>query len=260
MDVSYYLQRRFTDPTDKERGAQPFYLKSIHDFYQNFGRFLNRDTARLLEYGGGPVIYPLISASPFFNEITFCDYQRSSLDAVIAWKNDQEGHHDWTPYFNYVITELERCKVIEETVLSRQNGVKKKLEQFSIGDLRANDVVVDKFQEKLIGKFDVVSSHFCCDAVAKTIEEYQSFVQKLSKYVMPGGFIISLVSLEESYWYTSYSDERTACLYLTESDVKKAYEMAGFSIVHSVVHNLPESARNILNDCKANMFVVGQKK
>ena len=266
FNASQYLQRRFTDPTDKERGVQPFYLKSIHDFYQRFGKSLDPDTARLLEYGGGPVLYSLISTSPYVHEVTFSDYQKSSLDAIIAWKNGHEGHHDWTPYFSYVITELEGCQNnVEETISFRQDELKKKLKHFLIGDLHAKDILVsadsDTSQDSLLRKFDVVSTNFCIEAVAKTVEEYQSFMCSIMKYVRPGGFITSLVSLEESFWL-EYPDNVTRRFHLsvTEEDVTRAYEMAGFTVVMTHKHEIDESARFILNDCKAIMFIAGQKQ
>lgn len=261
VETNYYLKRRFTDPTDKERGAQPFYLRSIHNFYQRFSGSWEAGSAKLLEYGGGPVIYSLISAAPHFNEVTFSDYQQSNIDAVLAWKNCSEGYHDWTPYFKYVISQLEG-KVDDKAVALRQEDLRAKCKSFLLGDLHATDILRSNSMplEDFRGKFDVVSSNFCCEVVAKDIKEYQANVRNLGELVMPGGYIISLVSLEESYWHTSYSDKRVFHLYLTEEDVIRAYTQAGFDVVHTDTHFLPESARNILNDCKANMFIAGRKK
>ncbi len=258
MDVKYYLSKRFTDPTDKERGAQPFFLKSIHDFYQTHGKSLN--SGKLLEFGGGPVLYPLISASPFISEITFADYMQSSIDAITAWKDESKGSHDWSPYFQFVLSELEGCEVgKEELALLRQKDLRKKLSELYLCDLRAEELVTSLPPDNLHKKFDIISTHFCCDAVAKTIEEYQDFVKSLNKYLRPGGFIISLVSLEESYWH-KYGDERNFHLFLRKEDVKLAYEMAGFSIVQSIVHTFPESSQHILNDSKAVIFIVGKTR
>ena len=261
VETSYYLKRRFTDPADKERGAQPFYLRSIHTFYQRFGGSWEAGSGKLLEYGGGPVIYSLISATPFFSEVFFADYQQPNVDAVHAWKNGSEGHHDWTPYFQYVLSQLEGNSE-DKAPGERQQDLREKLKHFLLCDLRSKDILFSDATppEDFSNKFDVVSSNFCCEPVANTIEEYQANVKHLGDLVKPGGFITSLVSLEESYWHTSYSDERIFHLYLTEADVKKAYSDAGFDIVFSDIHSLPESARHILNDCKALMFISGRKK
>ena len=261
VDAGYYLKRRFSDPTDKERGAQPFYLRSIHNFYQKFSGFWNTGSAKLLEYGGGPVIYSLISAAPFVSEVTFADYQQTNIDEVLAWKNCSKGHHDWTPYFKYVISQLEGNDS-DEGVVQRQDELRAKCKEFLCGNLLAKNVLSSDSEpsDGFYEKFDIVSSNFCCDVVATDVKEYQSYVQSVGELVKPGGFIISLVSLEESYWHTSYSDERLFHLYLTKDDAEKAYSEAGFDIVYTDIHYLPESAHDILNDAKAIMFIGGQKK
>lgn len=260
VEVNYYLKRRFTDPYDKERGAHPFYLQTHHSFYQNFSKSWNADTAKFLEYGGGPVIYSLISAAPFFREITFSDYQQSNLDAVAAWRDAQEGHN-WTPYFKYTISDLEGCVDSDTVVRQRQEEARAKCKRILRGDLHASDILFsdseppEDFQET----FDVVSSNFCCDVAASTVEEYRTNIRRLGELVKPGGFLIGLASLGVTYWYTSYSNERKFHITIAETDVVKAYTNAGFDILYTDVHHLAESARHIIGDTKANMFVVGRK-
>ena len=97
--------QRFSAPEgiiDKERGVQPFYLKVIHDFYSDYHHNWKPETARLLEFGGGPCIYPLISAAPHVSEIVFAEYAEEGRKEVELWKNNDPAAHDWTPYFRYV--------------------------------------------------------------------------------------------------------------------------------------------------------------
>ena len=101
-DARGYLVRRFSAPNgviDEERGVQPFYLESIHEFYRDYHSNWNSETARLLEFGGGPCIYPLISAAPYVREIVFAEYAEEGRKEVKLWKNDDATAHDWTPYF-----------------------------------------------------------------------------------------------------------------------------------------------------------------
>lgn len=265
IEVNYYLKRRFTDPYDKERGVQPFYLKSHHSFYQRFSSTWNASTAKFLEYGGGPVIYTLISAAPFVEEITFSDYQQSNIDAVIEWKKgSSESHHNWIPYFKYVTSELEGKSEPDssEDALQRQEEVRSKCKYFLRGDINTEDIMFsDSVPPKNFHEhFDIVSSNFCCEVAATTVEEYHSNIQRLGGLVKPGGYLIGLVSLEESFWFADYGEERRFHLSVMEDDVKKGYSDAGFDIICSEIHRIPVSAQNILNDCKAIMFVAGQKK
>ena len=250
VDVKYYLERRFNDPYDKEREVQPFYMKSIHDFYKNFS-----ESWTLLEFGGGPWLYTLISAGPLVSKIVFVDYDQTGPDDVMAWKNNSEDSHDWSPYFEYVISELEGVRSgMKEMSVMRQKELKRKITQFVRSDIRAKHIFDHKFDGE---KFDIISSNFCLDAVTETRGEFQYFVKRISQYVKPGGFLVGLVSLEETFWYTSHMKVKPHLL-LTEEDVTEAFKMAGFAVKFSVVTQVRESARFKLNDCKALMFIVGK--
>ena len=256
VDVKYYLERRFRDPEDKERGVQPFYLKSISDFYKTFGKYWNSSSCRLLEFGGGPCIYPLISAAPYVSEITFADYDQSGLDAVKAWKNNSEDAHDWSSYFEYVISQLEGEKEeVKAKSSSRQEELKKKMANFLLADIRTDQV----FENNIVtGKYDIVSTNFCLDAVAETLEEYKKNVKRIKQYVKKGGFLAGLVSLEETYYQRSYYDDHKPHLYLTEEDTIITFQEMGFKVEHSVVFTIDESARFKINDCKALQFIAGR--
>ena len=255
FDSSFYLKRRFLDPEDKERGVQPFYLQSIHDFYQKFHNQWNPSTARLLEYGGGPVIYPLISASPFVSEITFSDYADANIKQVVMWKDKQPSAHNWTPYFEYVIRRLEG-NVDESLVVKRAEDLRGKLKYFFQGDVLKSEIlnVPSNFS---LQQFDLISCHFCFEVVAKSIDEYRSLVAKLVQHLKPCGFLCTLVSLQGSY-YTN-GDRRFNTLYLTSNDLDSIYESLGLSVIQTAHMNVPEKSQNILNDTKAKYFIGSQK-
>ena len=256
FDSSFYLKRRFSDPEDKERGVQPFYLQSIHDFYQKFHSQWNHSTARLLEYGGGPVIYPLISASPFVSEITFSDYADGSIKEVMLWKDKDPSAHNWTPYFQYVIGTLEG-NTNDSVVVEREEDLRGKLKYFFKGDLLKPEILnlpLD-FSPPL---FDIISCNFCLEVVAKSIDHYRKLLTKLTNLLKPGGFLCSLVSIEES-WYMNGSAQQYGLLYLTTNDVDSAYKSVGLSVLQTAYQNVPAKAQNIFNDCKANYFIATQK-
>ena len=61
FDAATYLRTRYSNPED---GRSKFYLDCFHEFYQQYHTQWDHTKARLLEFGGGPVIVPLISAAP----------------------------------------------------------------------------------------------------------------------------------------------------------------------------------------------------
>ena len=255
FDVHFYLQRRFCDPEDKERGVQPFYLESIHKFYAEHHSKWDPTTARLLEYGGGPVIYPLISAAPYIAEITFSDYAQDSLEAVTLWRDNNPKAHNWKPYIAYVMEKLEGQLHQELKVAEREAMLRNKMKYIFRGDITADFILDSTLPVEL---YDIISCNFCSECVAKTKEEYSLFIGKLANLLKPGGFLISLVSLEESFWYSA-NKQAVSHLYLTKDDVNGSYEDNGLSVRQTAYFDVPIASQNILNDCKALYFIAAQK-
>ena len=164
-------------------------------------------------------------------------------------------HHDWLPFFKYVLSELEGNDS-EEMALERQDEARAKCKSLLVGDLHADKILSSDsdFRET----FDVISSNFCLDAVADTVSEYYANVGHLGELVKPGGFLISLASLGVTYWYPA-NGRRNFHITIEEKDVKKAFADAGFDVVFSDVHH-PGSVQHINGDTKANMFVAGRKQ
>lgn len=259
FDTCFYLKKRFCDPEDKARGVQPFLLESIHDFYAKFNSsWAECDTVKVLEFGGGPVLYSLISASPHVSEITFADYSNTNLKSVELWRDDDPSAHDWAPYIAYVISKLEGCHDnLQELVKQRTRELRRKIKHIVPCDIFDEMLVNVPHSADMQLQYDIVSTHFCLDVVTETINDYKLAVKRMSGIIKPGGFLHSLVSLEESYWLNG--NERCSHLYLTKNDIISAYEAAGLSVVHTTSFVIPEKSRGIYNDCKGVFHVVAHK-
>ena len=79
----------------------------VYNFYAKYSCKWNNKTARLLEFGGGPVVTSLISAVPYVDQITFAAYLENERKEIKLWKNREEGAHDWSAHFKYVVNEVE---------------------------------------------------------------------------------------------------------------------------------------------------------
>ena len=55
-----------------------FFVLNYHNFWSSFGS----NNLTVLEFGGGPSIYPLISASPFLSEIVFAEFLEANRREV----------------------------------------------------------------------------------------------------------------------------------------------------------------------------------
>ena len=260
FDAKTYLNRRFTAHNgivDEERGVQPFYLKCYHDFYQTFHHNWDPTKARLVEIGGGPVIYPLISAAPYVSDITFADYAEVNLEQIKLWVNSDLQAHDWSPYFNHVVGSLEGNSDTRVAV-EREQLLKKKITSIVPCDIRVKDPQkIINGGDNAFEPFDIVAFNFCAEAVCMSIQEYEEILSRLGMLVKPSGYLTSLISLEES-WYINEGG-KTFVLCLTAENVNDCFEKAGFSVECSEVFSIPKESQNLINDCKGILFVAAKK-
>ena len=83
-----YLQR-FIDPKTDLTGTQPSILKKHHSFYENHIACNGKRSMSLLEVGGGPCIYSLITAAKYVDSITFSDYAETNRKEINLWKEER---------------------------------------------------------------------------------------------------------------------------------------------------------------------------
>ncbi len=72
-------------------------LAAYNIFYSKYAsKSLDPTRSTLLEYGGGPAVAFLVSASPYVKKIVFSDYVDSNLKAVAKWRDREDGRKlDW---------------------------------------------------------------------------------------------------------------------------------------------------------------------
>ena len=104
FDPKAYLAQRFSTKNgeieDRDyQAVHPFFMECHHGFYSKYHQNWDNQTARVLEYGGGPVVYYLSCAAPYVREIVFAEYLESCRAEVQLWREKDPASHDWTPYF-----------------------------------------------------------------------------------------------------------------------------------------------------------------
>ena len=209
----------------------------------------------MLEFGGGPTIYPLISAAPFVSEIIFSDYAEANRKEVTMWKNKEPKVRDWSNRFQYAMTELEGNddpKAVEK----RQDEVRRKIKDIIPCDLREDDVLLGA----ATGPFDIISTTLCIESVSQSLEEYRANLKKMYDLLKPGGFLLSFLD-EECSGY-SVGGESYHYLYLTKDDVINSFKSKEFAVKETfqrAVKEVEENRPNPASVMKALLFVAGQK-
>ena len=186
FDTDTYLQTRFCNVNMKERILFP--LEMFHNEFSALPGSL-----KILDYGTGPVIMSLISASSKASEIIIAEYSPDNRKALRLWLDDKPEAFDWSPYFRHVVCDLEGRGDGEVGV--REALVREKVKKVVSCNIYNSPFIEEGYE----GPYDVVSSSCCLEAVGVTREDFKLNVKKLAAFLKPGGTIL---------------------LYLTERDMK----------------------------------------
>ncbi len=81
-----YLEQ-FKDPKTDPTKSQTQFLEGFHSLYEKYGGV----SMTLLEFGGGPAVFSLISAAKHVESITFAEYAESNRDEIVKWKEEKSG-------------------------------------------------------------------------------------------------------------------------------------------------------------------------
>ena len=181
FDPEAYLKPRYSgDITDVIHCVFP--LQQLHKFWASLPP--HRNGLKVLEFGAGPCVLWQISSAPHATEIVLAEYTAPSRKSLQKWKNGDRDAHDWSPYFQFVVQNLE----------GKSEREAKDREQELRGVIKAI-VACDALQEQIIqpgyeGPYDVIMTFLCLGAACATEEEYKSAVAKLSALLNPGGRIV----------------------------------------------------------------------
>ena len=82
-----YLER-FKDPKTDPTCSQMQFLKGFHSFYEKYIDG-SGGSKSLLEFGGGPTLFTLISAAKHVDSITYAEYADTNRNEIQLWKDEK---------------------------------------------------------------------------------------------------------------------------------------------------------------------------
>ena len=191
-------------------------LKFYHEAFKSLP-----NGVKVLEYGTGPVIMSTISAALNASEIVLSDHAESNCSALRQWLNGDDDAFDWTPYFNYVVKELEGEN--EKEVKDRQEKVRNLVKAVVHCDLTCDPPIEQSYNQL----YDVVISSFVLESVAHTHDEYKICATRLGKLVKPGGVIL-IATVENNIGYYVVGEKRFKNVPVTADFVVKTFQSIGF--------------------------------
>ena len=253
-----YLQMYYSTPdgnSGEPEGAQTFQSDSFHDFYLKYHPQWDTGSAKLLEFGGGPVISRLISGAPHFKEVVFAAHTKEERREVCKWRDNEQdaGCHNWENFFRYVVNTLEQKP---DTVWKeRESMLRSRMKKIIACDIKEKDPLETGEHKE---EFDVIQTSLCLEVACHSYDEYKTAVGKLSSMLKRGGFMVVVAVEEETFYYVG--ERKWFCLSLSLSQIKEAFEDAGLEIVETKRLPTPPETSPTVSDYKAMLFLAAKKK
>lgn len=166
-----------------------FLLTFLHEVY---GRL--PDVPSMLEIGGGPCIYPLISARRRVERITFAEYSPENRHEVEAWCLDAPEAFDWGEHFRFV----QMLEDYKQSVEQMEVELRGKFERcvpcdvFSPAPLSGNDLNATRFP--------LVSVHCCPESITTTKKDFEAVLANILTLIAPGGVLVMTLIAQSSCW------------------------------------------------------------
>lgn len=239
FDIPVYLQKSYSNPTADSRTfpkhMRHFLLTRWQEFFADRAKNFPRNNASILEFGGGPVIAPLISAVPIASRIVFSDYCSDGRESVRLWKDNGRGAHDWSPFFEHIVRNIEHVTG-ENAARDRQTEMKGKITEILHGDAMKSSPLGEGFDRS----FDIVSMSFVLESACRSIEDIDDAVVNISTMLKPGGWI-RINGVFGGSWYT-IMEKKFFNVTQTEADLRNSLSIAGFRDIDiQMIYNIRPS-------------------
>ena len=179
----------------------------------------------VLDIGTGPSIAQSISVAPYASKIILSDYAAQSRAALTAWLENQEDAHDWMPYFNKIVTEMEGKDEME--VERRIAMVREKVKAVVSCDITEDPPMAEEY----MCQYDIVQSFLCLQIACQTKDECFAGIARMASLVKPGGRLILYFSdrneIKGKSFYVVGSD-KFLTVPISSTSVVKGMKNAGF--------------------------------
>ena len=227
-------------------------LAMIHKFYKDFHKEWDNSNATFLEFGAGPYLHTLISAAPYVGEIYHSDYSASCQDETLMWMRKDPNAYSWDPYFKYVVNTLEGQDG-GDAVVKRQELLRSKFKDSLYLDMKS-----DKMLPDYSGKFDIIYTGYCIEAVMSSLDEYKPILKRVFDLINPNGFLLMLANIESTMYYVGES--KYFCYPLRIEDVMSTLKEVGFTISYAEIVKMKfEKGIAYVSDMKYTSCFVAQK-
>lgn len=176
---SAYLQEYYS-----YLGAENRELLAFLD--QAYGHmFTDRASASMLEFGGGPTIYQLISAARYPVTIDFSEYLEENLIEVQQWLEDRPEQFAWDDFVEYVLR-LEGVPSDGPAIEQRKHQIRSKVRRLLYCDAKCPEPL--DYTDAV--PYDIVSTNFVLESITMDMHEWYRLIDHIGPLVKPQGYLL----------------------------------------------------------------------
>ena len=212
FDPSAYLSEYYADVGGENRALLEFLVEAYRDLPPG---------GIMLDFGGGPTIYPLISAVDAVKEIHFSDFLDANLEEVRRWLDGDPQAFDWREFVRQALELERRPDRSESAVAQREEAIRSKVTQLLRCDASRKPPI-----EGALERYDAIVTNFCAESATSDRWQWCEFVLNSTALLRPGGtLIISALKGAQSY---SVGSKYFPAVDITEADLLDLLEDSGF--------------------------------
>ncbi len=204
----------------------------------------------LLDFGGGPTLYPLISAANRVDEIHFADYLEANLEEVRRWILCDPTAFDWNPFIRKAI-ELESGQICSEESVDQRAA---ELRQLITRLIRCDASKPSPIPE-LERPYDIVLTNFCAESATDDHDQWRSYMANITSVLKPRGWLV-ISALKGATQY-AVGPHSFPAVDISEHDLRNLLKDMGFEGAKVRVRSVP--ADRPTRDYKGLMLAVAQK-
>jgi hypothetical protein len=179
------------------------------------------DDLTLLEFGGGPTLYQLMSAAEKVKEIHFSDYLKSNREEVRKWKHRESDAFNWN---NITATALQAEGITPTTdaINTREEILRKKITKFLFCDARQKYPLGGN----AVVQYDIVNTHFVAESITDNYDEWKQIFANICSCVKPGGKLVMAAMKCSTAWKNG--QQKFPATSVTEPNILELLAANGF--------------------------------
>lgn len=241
FDPAAYLDEYYGDIESENLAL----LRFLADTYRNIPK-----GGLLLDFGGGPTIYPLISAVTRVDEIHFSDYLEANLEEVRRWIAGDPTAFDWDAFIRKALELETATSCTDAEVARRASAIRERITRLVRCDASRTPPIEHSHQ-----RYDVLLTNFCAESVTSDWGEWQTYMANILSMLKPGGWLV-ISALKGATQY-SVGSQSFPAVDISEGELIELLEQNGFPRKRIQLQSVP--ADRPTRDYTGLMLVVAEK-